>query len=109
MRNPVHNEQAGEPNGKVLDQVPPWVAEEVGHDMAKKLGETMKELSIDEHLLCFFDHDSWEMVGVQDPILRCRLLRRQQLQKATPAVNNRDSDNATSMLTRGVDREELVV
>jgi hypothetical protein len=96
MRNPVHNEQAGEPNGKVLDQVPPWVAEEVGHDMAKKLGETMKELSIDEHLLCFFDHDSWGMVGVQNPVLRCRLLRRQQQQQATPAVKNRVSDNSNT-------------
>jgi hypothetical protein len=84
----VRNEQAGEPNEKVLDQAPPWVAEEVGHDMARKLGETMKELSIDEHLLCFFDHDSWGMVGVQNPVLRCRLLRRQQQQQATPAVKN---------------------
>jgi hypothetical protein len=92
----VRNEQAGEPNEKVLDQAPPWVAEEVGHDMARRLGRAMKELSIDEHLLCFFDHDSWEMVGVQDPILRCRLLRRQQQQKATPTVStvkNRDLDN----------------
>ena len=89
----VRNEQAGEANGKVLDQAPPWVAEEVGHDMARRLGRAMKELSIDEHLLCFFDHDSWEMVGVQDPILRCRLLRRQKQQEATAAVKNRDSDN----------------
>ena len=53
----------------------------------------MKELSIDEHLMRFFDHDSWAMVGVQDPILRCRLLRRQKQQEATAAVKNRDSDN----------------
>lgn len=89
----VRNEQAGEPNEEVLDQAPPWVAEEVGDDMARRLGRVMKELSIDEHLLRFFNHDSWEMVGVQDPILRCRLLRRQQHQKATAAVKNRDSDN----------------
>ena len=101
------NEQAGEANyhsmeanAKVLDQAPPWVAEEVGHDLAKKLGETMKELSIDEHLLCFFTDSAWEMVGVKNPILRCRLLRRQQLQKATPAVNNRDSDNAKAAKTK---------
>lgn len=90
----MRNEQAGEPNEEVLDQAPPWVAEEVGDDMARRLGRVMKELSIDEHLLRFFNHDSWEMVGVQDPILRCRLLRRQQHQKATTAaVKNRDSDN----------------
>ena len=89
----VRNEQAGEANGKVLDQAPPWVAEEVGHDMATKLGRAMKELSIDEHLMRFFDHDSWAMVGVQDPILRCRLLRRHQPDKAPPTVKNRDSDN----------------
>jgi hypothetical protein len=89
----VRNEQAGEPSKKVLDQAPPWVAEEVGHDMATKLGRAMKELSIDEHLMRFFDHDSWAMVGVQDPILRCRLLRRQKQQEATAAVKNRDSDN----------------
>jgi hypothetical protein len=96
----VRNEQAGEANGKVLDQAPPWVAEEVGHDMAGRLGEAMKELSIDEHLLCFFTDSAWEMVGVKNPILRCRLLRRQQLQKATPAVNNRDSDNAKAAKTK---------
>ena len=96
----VRNEQAGEPNGKVLDQAPPWVAEEVGHDMAGRLGEAMKELSIDEHLVCFFTDSAWEMVGVKNPILRCRLLRRQQLQKATPAVNNRDSDNAKAAKTK---------
>jgi hypothetical protein len=28
------------------------------------------------------------MVGVQNPVLRCRLLRRQQQQQATPAVKN---------------------
>jgi len=89
----VRNEQAGEPSEKVLDQAPPWVAEEVGHDMAIELGRAMKELSIDEHLLRFFDHDSWAMVGVQDPILRCRLLRRHQPDKAPPTVKNRDSDN----------------
>jgi hypothetical protein len=92
MRNSVLNEQAGEPNGKVLDQAPPWIAEEVGHDMARKLGEKMKELSIDEHLLPFFDHDSWGMVGVENPILRCRLLRRQQQHKATPAAKIKDFD-----------------
>jgi hypothetical protein len=75
MRNSVLNEQAGEPNGKVLDQAPPWIAEEVGHDMARKLGEKMKELSIDEHLLPFFDHDSWGMVGVENPVLRFACMR----------------------------------
>jgi hypothetical protein len=34
-------------------------------------------LKIDEPLLRFFDHDSWKKLGVDDDIVRCRLLRRQ--------------------------------
>ena len=102
----VRNEQAGEPNEKVLDQAPPWVAEEVGHDMARRLGRAMKELSIDEHLLRFFNHDSWEMVGVQDPILRCRLLRRQKQQEATSAVKNRDSDIVKAAKTKAKEQKK---
>jgi len=98
---------------EALDQAPPWVAEEVGHDMARRLGRAMKELSVDEHLLCFFDHDSWEMVGVQDPVLRCRLLRRQQHQRVRDrgtSVEGRvwaASDTSVSEKVRNFEQEAM--
>jgi len=88
----------------VLERAPQWVAEVVGDDMATKLGGAMKDLEIDARLLVFFDHDSWKMVGVQDPILRCRLLRCQQQQKVTPVVEKGASitrvDSVTDSVTR---------
>ena len=88
----------------MLERAPQWVAEVVGDDMATKLGGAMKDLEIDARLLVFFDHDSWKMVGVQDPILRCRLLRCQQQQKVTPVVEKGASitrvDSVTDSVTR---------
>ena len=46
--------------------------------MAAVLFKKMKELDIDEPLLRYFDHESWKMAGVENAILRSRLLRRQQ-------------------------------
>jgi hypothetical protein len=87
----MRGEQIGETEGGVFDRAPQWVAEVLGKDMATNLGRAMKELAIDARLLLFFDHDSWKMVGVQDPILRCRLLQCQQREKVTPTVEKGDS------------------
>ena len=87
----IRGEQIGETEGGVFDRAPQWVAEVLGKDMATNLGRAMKELAIDARLLLFFDHDSWKMVGVQDPILRCRLLQCQQREKVTPTVEKGDS------------------
>ena len=84
-------EQIGETARGAFDRAPQWVAEVVGKDMATKLGGALKELAIDARLLLFFDHDSWKMVGVEDPILRCRLLQCQQREKVTPIIEKGDS------------------
>ena len=84
-------EQIGKTEGGAFDWAPQWVAEVVGKDMATKLCEAMKKLAIDARLLVFFDHDSWKMVGVKNPILRCRLLQCQEREKVTPTVEKGDS------------------
>jgi hypothetical protein len=111
--DPSTSEKMPKIEQEALDQALSWVSEEVGHDMARRLGRAMKELSIDEHLLCFFDHDSWEMVGVQDPVLRCRLLRRQQHQRVRDrgtSVEGRvraASDTSASENVRNYEQEAM--
>jgi hypothetical protein len=53
-----------------------WVRDH--SDMRRCGGDVqMRNLKIDEPLLRFFDHDSWKKLGVDDALVRSRLLRRQ--------------------------------
>jgi len=70
--------------GRVLEKMPGWVEEVVGAQTAAKMAAAAKELRIDAPLLRFFDHDSWKQLGVDDALVRCRLLRR-QLQETSAA------------------------
>jgi len=66
-------------SGRLLEKMPGWVEEEAGAQAAAKMAAAVKasRLRIDAPLLRFFDHDSWKQLGVDDALVRCRLLRRQ--------------------------------
>jgi len=70
--------------GRVLEKMPGWVEEEVGSLAAAKMAVAVKELRVDAQLMRYFDHDSWKQLGVDDALVRCRLLRR-QLQETSAA------------------------
>lgn len=98
--------------GKIVGQVPDWVYDHMGADLASKVAEKMKYFQIDAPLLKFFDHDSWKKLGVDDALMRCRLLRQQLHEETNGAsVTNRcrmiGSSTETEQQEVFVDTESL--